>query len=95
MSKMKLPGFTAEAALPPAGRRYRLSGNYEGPEGADRILPQLPVTACQHDPDNICRYICCTVTTKKVGPYDVPIITCTVDWICGHQRPDAGVIFDF
>jgi hypothetical protein len=93
MSKMKLPGFTAEAALPPAGGRYWRSGNYEGPEGADRIVPQLPVTACQHDPDNICRYICCTVTTT--GPYGVPIISCTVDWICGHRAPGAGVIYGF
>jgi hypothetical protein len=93
MIKMKFPGFTAEAALPLAGGRYRMSGNYEVPEGADRILPQLPVTACQHDPDNICRYICCTV--KTIGPYNLPIISCTIDWICGHRRPDAGVIYEF
>ena len=36
MSKMKLPGFTAAAALPMAGGRYQMDGNYEGPESADR-----------------------------------------------------------
>ncbi len=93
MRKMKLPGFTAAAALPVVGDHYQMVSNYEGPEGADRILPQLPVTDCHHDPTNICKYICCTVST--IGPYKVPIISCTTDWICGHRRPDAGLVFEF
>ncbi len=54
MSKMKLPGFTAEAALPTAGGRYRMDGNYEGPENADRVLPQIPVRYCYKPETCIC-----------------------------------------
>jgi hypothetical protein len=84
---MNIPGFTAEAALHVAGEHYQMADNYESHEAAEQILPQLPATWCQHDPYNICNFICCTVT---IGPFGVPTIRCTRDWICGHKNPGAA-----
>ncbi len=39
MRKMKLPGFTAAAALLVVGDHYQTVSNYEGLEGADRFRP--------------------------------------------------------
>jgi hypothetical protein len=95
MSKMKLPGFTAEAALSMAGGQYRMDGNYEGPENADRILPQVPIRYC-YKPET-CIFRCCTTTIDYEGPYKIPVVRTTCDpdsWICGHRKPDAGVFLD-
>jgi hypothetical protein len=88
---MNMPGFTAEASLYRTSGRYQMAGNYEGPETSEQILPQLPRTFCDHDPYNICWYICCTVDTT--GPYGIPTISCTKDWVCGHKNPGAGVFY--
>ena len=89
MKNLNIPGFTAEAAFLIANGRHQMCSKYEGSGVAEQILPQLDATYCGHDPSNICRYVCCTITS---GPYNVPILRCSVSWICGHQGPDAGVV---
>ena len=39
MRKIKLPGFTAAAALPVVGDHYQMISHYEGPEGANGFCP--------------------------------------------------------
>ena len=64
-------------------------GDCATPDVRAQVLPQLPSTSCQHDPTNICWFICCTVDTLP-GPYGVPTISCTKDWVCGHRAPRTG-----
>lgn len=92
MKNLNIPGFTAEAAFLIANGRHQMCSKYEGSGVAEQILPQLEATSCGHDPTNICRYVCCTITSDPSDPYDVPTVRCSVDWICGHRAPGAGVV---
>ena len=65
MSITRMPGFTAESALNMTGTHYRRGRNYERPDVAGQIVPQLPATFCQHDPENICWY-CIVYLSRRV-----------------------------
>jgi hypothetical protein len=92
---MNLPGYTAEASLAPR-RNPRWSRLEHEPANVHRVVPQVAFAYC-YKPE-ICIVRCCTTTIDYVGPYKIPVVrtTCAKDnWICGHTRPDAGVLYDF
>lgn len=93
MNAINMPGFAAEAALYKTSGHYQMVRNYEAEEAGERILPQLPKTFCDQQPNNPCKYTCCTVDT--IGPYGVPTISCHTDWICGHRNPGTGDFYGF